>query len=94
MSERTRIKRLPERGSKDRGLLDAILDEALICHIGFTREDGPVVLPTIHARVGDTIYLHGSVAAGNMRALKDGRPVCLTATLVEGIVAARALFNN
>ena len=78
----------------EREIIDPILDEALICHFGFVRNDYPVVIPTIHARVGDTIYIHGPVATGNLRDLREGIDVCLTVTLVDGIVAARSLFNS
>jgi uncharacterized protein len=94
MSERTKIRRLSERAVLEREAVDAILDEALICHVGFVRDDGPFVVPTIHARVGDTIYMHGSTAAGNLRAMKEGIDVCVTATIVDGIAAARSLFEH
>jgi uncharacterized protein len=94
MEQRTRIRRLPERAVDDRDLINAIVDEALICHVGFMREDGPFVVPTIHARIGDTLYLHGSVASGNLRALGGGIQVCVTVTIVDGIAAARSLFEH
>ena len=94
MSERTRIRRLPERAVAEREVIHTIVDEALICHVGFIREDGPFVVPTIHGRVGDTLYLHGSVAAGNLRALRQGIDVCVTVTIVDGIAAARSLFEH
>ena len=92
-SERTTIHRLPERGRYDDDTIHAILDEAMICHVGFATDDGPVVIPTIHARIGSTLYLHGSHAAGIMRTT-IGEPVCIEATIVDGIVAARSLFNH
>ena len=94
MSERTRLRRLPDKGSHDRAVINEILDEALICHFGFVRDGYPVVLPTIHARVGEILYIHGSKAAGNLRTLKEGIEVCLTVTIVDGIVAARSLFEH
>jgi len=94
MTRRSDLHRHPERGSHDRETIDAILDEALTCTFGFVRDGRPVVLPTIHARVDDVIYIHGAVAAGNLRELRDGIDVCLTVTLVDGIVAARSLFNH
>lgn len=94
MPERSRVRRLPERARYDRETVHAILDDALICHVGFTREDGPVVIPTFCGRVGDTLYLHGSVASGNLRALREGIDVCVTVTIVDGIVAARSLFHH
>ena len=92
-TDRTRIRRLPDRARYDADTIHAILDEALICHVGFTTEHGPVVIPTIHARVGSTLYLHGSHAAGLLRHTPD-RPICVEATIVDGIVAARALFHH
>lgn len=94
MSERTRIRRLPERGADDRETIHRILDDAIICHVGIVREDGPFVVPTIFGRTGDTIYFHGSVASGNLRLMRDGADICVTATIVDGIVAARSLFNH
>ncbi|MCB1247473.1 MAG: pyridoxamine 5'-phosphate oxidase family protein [Acidimicrobiia bacterium] len=90
---RTEVRRLPERGVYDRGSIDAILDEALICHVGFTTDDGPVVIPTIHARCGDVLYLHGSPASRMLRTT-PGTQVCVTVTLVDGIVAARSTFHH
>lgn len=95
MTDRTTLRRLPERGSHDRAVIDAILDEALICHVGFTDEDGrPVVIPTIHARVGDTLYLHGSVASRMLRTIRDGADVCINAAIVDGLVLARSHFHH
>jgi nitroimidazol reductase NimA-like FMN-containing flavoprotein (pyridoxamine 5'-phosphate oxidase superfamily) len=94
MSDRTVFHRHPERGSHDPATVAAILDAALTCNIGFVREGRPVVIPTIHARVDDVVYIHGGVAAGNLRELRQGIDVCLAVTLVDGIVAARSLFNH
>jgi nitroimidazol reductase NimA-like FMN-containing flavoprotein (pyridoxamine 5'-phosphate oxidase superfamily) len=88
------VRRLSERGVYDRAVVDAILDEALICHVGFVDDEHPVVIPTIHARVGDTLYLHGSPASRMLRLLKGGAAVCVNATIVDGIVAARSLFHH
>ncbi len=88
------MRRLPERARYDRATIDAILDEALVCHVGFVDEDRPVVIPTIHARVGDVLYLHGSPASRMLRAVGRGVPVCVTATLVDGIVVARSAFHH
>jgi hypothetical protein len=93
-SERTRVRRLPERGGYERAALDRILDEALICHVGFVQDGQPFVIPTIHARDGDTIYLHGSPASRMLRHLKQGADVCITVTIVDGIVAARSVFHH
>lgn len=71
-----------------------MLDEALYCHVGITTEQGPVVIPTIHARVGDQVVVHGSPASRLLRTLKGGVPMCLTATLVDGLVVARSAFHH
>ena len=92
-SPRTEIRRLPERGIYDDESIYAILDEALICHLGFTTDRGAVVIPTMHARVGDTLYLHGSHASRMMRSIVD-EEICVTATIVDGIVAARSTFHH
>ena len=94
MSSRTRIRRLPERANYEREEIYAILDEALVCHVGIVRDDGPFVVPTIFGRIDDRVYLHGSVASGNLRTMRAGTEVCLTATIVDGIVVARSLFNS
>jgi nitroimidazol reductase NimA-like FMN-containing flavoprotein (pyridoxamine 5'-phosphate oxidase superfamily) len=93
-SERTRVRRLPERGVYDREALDAILDEALICHVGFIDDGDPQVIPTIHARDGDVLYFHGSPASRMLRLLKMGRPVSINVTIVDGVVAARSVFHH
>ena len=93
-SERTRVRRIPEKADYDRARVDAILDEALICHVGFIEDDAPFVIPTIHARVGDTLYFHGSPASRMLRLMKRGAPVTVTATILDGIVAARSVFHH
>jgi nitroimidazol reductase NimA-like FMN-containing flavoprotein (pyridoxamine 5'-phosphate oxidase superfamily) len=93
-SPRTKVRRHPERGAYDRQTIDAILDEALICHVGFVHDGQPFVIPTIHARVGDVLYLHGSPASRMLRGLGDGIDVCVTATLLDGIVLARSVYNH
>ena len=94
-SKRAQVHRHPERGDYDRATIDQILDEALICHVAFNDGDGaPRCLPTIHARVGDTIYLHGSTAARAWKALRGGAEVCIVATIVDGLVMARSAFNH
>lgn len=93
-SERTRLKRHPERGEYSREVIDSVLDEALICHLGFIDESGLVVIPTIHARVGDTLYVHGSPASRTLRRLSDAVEVCISVAIVDGIVAARSIFNH
>src|SRR5436309_11152824 len=89
-TDRSTIKRLPQRGVYDRAVLYEILDEGLICHVGFAVHGQPFVIPTIHVRVGDEVYLHGSPASRMLRALGAGRPFCLTVTLVAGLVLARS----
>jgi hypothetical protein len=93
-AERSRIRRLPERGSRERALVHAILDEGLLCHVGIASERGPVVIPTLYARDGERIYLHGSPASRLLRSLARGIPVCLTVTLVDGLVLARSAFHH
>lgn len=93
-SARTTLKRLPERGHFDRQLIHSILDEALICHVGFVFEGKPVVIPTIHVRVEERLYVHGSQASRMLRALKGGADVCITATLLDGLVLARSAFHS
>ena len=92
---RTQVHRLPERGRYDRDTIDRIIDEALICHVAWTDEDGRArVLPTIQARVDDTLYLHGSRAARAWRAVAGGAEVCVAATIVDGLVLARSAFHH
>jgi len=94
---RTTPTRYRERADYDRKTVQAIMDEALICHLGYLSAGGPVVLPTTHARLGETLYLHGSTGSGPMLAAKaapSGLPVCVTATLVDGLVLARAAMHH
>ena len=91
---RTEVRRLAERGRYDASTIEAILDEALVCHVGFAHEGHPVVIPTIYARVGAELYLHGSPASRMLRALRSGAEVCVTVTIVDGLVVARAAFHN
>jgi uncharacterized protein len=93
-TDRTTVRRLPTRGNYDRDTIHAILDEALLCHLGFIVDGQPMVIPTIHARVGDTLYFHGSVASRMMRSLRDGVPACVTVTLLDGLVVARSAFHS
>jgi len=93
-SERTRVRRLPERGAYDRETIDAILDEALICHLAWVQEGEPRVIPTIHARSGDTLYVHGSNASRTLRGTKGGEPVAVEVTLIDGLVLARSAFHH
>ena len=93
-SARTRVKRVHERAVYDRARIDEILDAALICHLGFERDGQPYVIPTLHARIGDLLYVHGSAASRTLRALGEGIPACVTVTLVDGIVLARSVFEH
>lgn len=94
-TDRTRLRREPQRGSHDRALIASIVDAALSCHLGFLDAEGrPVVIPTIHARVDDILYIHGSAASRAMRTLSAGAEVCCTITLVDGLVVARSGFSS
>jgi uncharacterized protein len=93
-TERTRVYRKPGRGSYDRELVHSILDEALSCHVGFVQDDQPYVVPTIHARVGETLLLHGARGNRMLKALIDGTPCCVTVTLVDELVLARAALHH
>jgi len=91
---RTTLKRLPQRGSYDREVIDQILDEGFICHVGFTMEGRPFVIPTGYARVGDSLVIHGSQASRMLRTLGQGIEVCVTVTLIDGLVLARSAFHH
>jgi uncharacterized protein len=93
-SERTRLRRRPERGAYDRDTVHAVLDAGLVCHIGFVHDGQPFVLPAVYARVGESLYVHGSAASRMLRGLRDGLPVCVTVTLLDGIVLARSAFHH
>ena len=93
-TDRTRVRRLPDRGRYDRATIDRILDEALICHVGFVDHGQPFVIPTIHARAGDQVYVHGSTGSRALRTVADGAPMCLTATIVDSLIFARSPFNH
>ena len=90
-SDKTRIRRHPERGAYDRDTIDPILDEALICHVAWVNSEGePRVIPTIHVRDGDTLYIHGSQASRTLRAARTDIPLCIEATIIDGLVLARS----
>ena len=93
-TERTRVVREPQRGVYDRESIYKILDEAFVCHVGFSMDGQPYVIPTLFARVGDALYFHGSAASRMLRNLSDGIPVCVTVTLTDGFVLARSVFNH
>ncbi len=93
-SARTRLSRKPARGAHDRETIDAILDEALVAHLGLAIDGLPYVVPTLHARVGDTLYFHGSAGSRTLRALASGAPACITVTLIDGLVLARSAVHH
>jgi nitroimidazol reductase NimA-like FMN-containing flavoprotein (pyridoxamine 5'-phosphate oxidase superfamily) len=91
---RVEVRRLPARARYDRDTITAILDEGLVCHLGFVTDSTPYVLPTIYARVGDTLYVHGAPASRMLRTARDAPSVCLTVTLLDGLVLARSVFHH
>lgn len=93
-TDRTKVRRLPERGAYDRDTVHAVLDAAPIVHAGFVQDAQPFVLPMIHGRAGDTLYLHGAAGGRGLRALRSGTPLCVTATIVDGLVLARSAFHH
>jgi nitroimidazol reductase NimA-like FMN-containing flavoprotein (pyridoxamine 5'-phosphate oxidase superfamily) len=93
-TDRTKVRRLPQRAHYDRELIDGLLDEALSCHVGFAIDGRPWVIPTIHARIDDRLYLHGAVANHMLRSLAGGVEACVTVTLIDGLVLARSAFHH
>ncbi|MEK7722926.1 MAG: pyridoxamine 5'-phosphate oxidase family protein [Acidobacteriota bacterium] len=93
-TQRTKLKRLPKRGNFDREMVYKILDEAFICHIGFSVDGQTFVIPTAYGRKGDTLFVHGSAASRMMREMSKGIDVCITVTLVDGLVLARSAFHH
>jgi len=93
-TERTRVVREPQRGIYDRETIYKILDEGMVCHVGFSLENQPYVIPTLYARVGEAIYFHGSAASRMLRNVSAGVRVGVTVTLTDGIVLARSVFNH
>jgi uncharacterized protein len=93
-SDRTTVKRMPQRAVYDRDQINAILDEGLICHLGFNVDSEPFVLPTIYAREADRVLIHGSTASRMLRAVRGGIPICLTVTLIDGLVLARSAYHH
>src|SRR6478672_3543309 len=91
---RNRVKRMPERGHYDAATIYPIIDAALLCHVGFAIDGQPFVIPTLHARQGDTILLHGAKGSRLLRHIQAGGPVCITITLIDGIVLARSVFHH
>jgi nitroimidazol reductase NimA-like FMN-containing flavoprotein (pyridoxamine 5'-phosphate oxidase superfamily) len=93
-TSRTRVGRLPERGSYDRATAYKILDEGFICHVGFDLEGQPFVIPTSFGRKDDSLYIHGSAASRMLRQAGEGIPVCVTVTILDGLVLARSIFHH
>jgi len=93
-SQRTRVQRLAKRGSYDRETVYRILDEAFLCHAGFVADGQPYVIPTGYARAGDKLYIHGSAASRMLRTLAEGVQICVTVTLLDGLVLARSAFHH
>lgn len=93
-STRTKLRRMPARGVYERDAVHAILDEAMVAHVGFATKGQPYVIPTLHARVGEEVYFHGSAASRTIRALAAGAPACLTVTLLDGLVLARSAVHH
>ena len=91
---RTRVVRESMRGVYDRDTVNQILDEGLVCHVGFVVDGQPYVIPTVYGRDGDVLYIHGSVASRMLRNLQRGVAVCVTVTLLDGLVLARSVFNH
>lgn len=93
-SERVRIRRMPARARYEGSTVNEILDEALVAHLAFVQDEQPYAIPTLQARVGDTVYIHGSAASRTLRALGRGVPACLTVTLLDGLVLARSAVHQ
>ena len=93
-TERTQVRRLPARGAYDSETVFRILDEGIFCHVGFVADGQPFVIPTGYARVGETLYIHGSAASRMLRTLAGGVQVCVTVTLLDGLVLARSAFHH
>jgi uncharacterized protein len=93
-SPRTTVRRLPKRAAYDRATLTRILDEGLVCHLGFVADGQPYVIPASYGRSGDTLYIHGSSASRMLRLLESGAPLALTVTLLDGLVLARSAFHH
>ena len=93
-TQRTKVRRLSKRAVYDKAQVHAVLDEGFLCHVGFTQDSQPFVIPTLYARSGETLYMHGSGASRMLKTLAQGVDVCLTVTLVDGYVLARSAFHH
>jgi nitroimidazol reductase NimA-like FMN-containing flavoprotein (pyridoxamine 5'-phosphate oxidase superfamily) len=91
---RTRVKRLPKRASYDRDAIYSLLDSALVCHVGFVVDSQPFVIPTLHVRIADRLYIHGSAASRMLGAAAEGTPIAVTVTHIDGLVLARSAFHH
>jgi uncharacterized protein len=94
VTQRSKVRRIPQRGSQERELIYNILDEALVAHVGFVADTQPFVIPMAYGRKGDRIYLHGSSVSRLLKTLQQGVDVCFTVTLLDGLVIARSLFHH
>src|SRR5580700_5281989 len=93
-TSRTRVKRLPKRASYDRDAIYAILDSALVCHVGFAIDGQPYVIPTLHVRIADRLFIHGSAASRMLGAAAEGTPIAVAVTHIDGLVLARSAFHH
>lgn len=93
-TQRSTVKQVSSLAIYDRPSIYRILDEAILCHVGFVDDDQPFVIPSIHVRIGDRLFLHGSVQSRMLRSLASGVPACVTVTLLDGLVLARSLFHH
>ncbi len=93
-TEKTRLRRIPKRGNFDREIINAILDDAFLCHVGFSVDSQPYVIPTSYGRVGKNLYIHGSAASRMLKNLSSGIDVCVTITILDGLVLARSAFHH
>jgi len=93
-TDRTAVRRLPKRGSHDRDVLNAILDEGLVCHVAFVVDGQPFILPTAYARLDDRLYIHGAVSNRMLSMLQTGQPTCVEVTLLDALVLARSAFHH
>lgn len=93
-TDKNRVRRVPNRGAYDKETIHQIVDAALICHVGLVQDGAPVVIPTLHARRGDEILLHGATTSRLIQVAAAGHPLCLTMTLVDGLVLARSVFHH
>jgi nitroimidazol reductase NimA-like FMN-containing flavoprotein (pyridoxamine 5'-phosphate oxidase superfamily) len=93
-SARSRVRRLPDRARYDEATIQAVLDDGFVAHLGFVVDGQPYVVPTLHARVGGSVYLHGSPGSRAMRVVGSGAPACLTVTHLDGVVLARSAFHH